>query len=83
MILKIDIGKAFDKLKWSFIHKTLNYFKFPPNMIKLIMSCISSSNFTILVNGAKSDSFAPSRVIRQDDPMSPYIFYFVWKYFQE
>lgn len=54
MILKIYLEKVFDKLEWYFVHRTLNYFKFPPKIIKLIISCITTPNYTILVNGSKS-----------------------------
>jgi len=72
MILKIDLEKAFDRLKWPFIRDTLIFFNFLDN--KLILSCISTSSISILINGSSTDIFSPSREIRQGDPMSPYIF---------
>lgn len=81
MVVKIDLEKAFDKLEWSFIHRTLTFFNFPSKMINLIMSCITSSSYTILVNGFKSESFILSRGIRQGDPMSPTYSSYVWRYY--
>nr|POF11348.1 hypothetical protein CFP56_48178 [Quercus suber] len=43
MVLKIDLEKAFDRLEWSFVREVLFHFSFPPNLIALIMDCISSS----------------------------------------
>ena len=51
MAIKINLEKAYDRLEWSFIYKILRVFHFPQNIIKLIMSCVSSTNISILVNG--------------------------------
>lgn len=64
MALKIDMEKAYDRLEWHFIRDILNLYKFPMNLIKLIMSCISSSSISVLFNGGKLDSFLPSQGIR-------------------
>ena len=74
MAINLDLKKAYDHLEWSFIRDTLNLYKFPSRLISLIMSCVSSSFISILVNGGALKPFYPSRGIRQDDPMSPYLF---------
>lgn len=74
MAIKVDLAKAFDCLEWNFIHKVLKAFHFPNGLLGLIMSCISSSNISILFNGGKLDKFKPTRGIHQGDPLSLYIF---------
>lgn len=73
-MLKLDLEKAFDRLKWSFVYQTLLFFKFPCKITTLIMNCISTSNISALVDGTQADYFTLSRGNRQGDPMSPYIF---------
>ena len=74
MVIKIDLEKAYDRLEGSLIQDVLQAANFPSNMVQLIMSCVSSSTASILVNGGALDSFLSSRGIRQGDPLSPYLF---------
>ena len=80
MAIKLDLEKAYDRLEWNFIHKVLHAFHFPPKLTRIIISCISSTDISILVNGGMLDSFEPSRGIRQGDPLSPYIFILCMEY---
>ena len=80
MAIKLDLEKAYDRLEWNFIHKVLQAFHFPPKLTRVIMSCISSTNISILVNGGMLEPFEPSRGIRQGDPLSPYIFILCMEY---
>lgn len=74
MAWKVDLSKAYDKLNWNFIEQVLNEVKLPTNFVKIIMSCVSTASYQIIVNGELSNSFSGSRGIRQGDPLSPYLF---------
>lgn len=63
MAVKLDLEKAYDRLEWSFIHNVLQAFHLPPMLIKIIMSCVASSNIVILVNGGALQSFEPTKGI--------------------
>jgi hypothetical protein len=71
MSIKVDLKKAYDQ---DFIKKTMLETGLPRRMVDLIMACIESSTLSVLWNGCPLDSFKPFRGIRQEDPLSPYIF---------
>lgn len=74
MVVKIDLDKAYDQLNWSFIELTLRVAQIPDSLDSTIMDCITSSEMAFLWNGSKTDTFKPTRGIRQGDLLSPYIF---------
>ncbi|GJY69226.1 hypothetical protein Tco_0472208 [Tanacetum coccineum] len=71
---KIDIQKAYDTVDWRFLGVILKRFGFHPLMTKWIMACVSSTSFSIGVNGDVHGFFKGKRGLRQGDPLSPYIF---------
>lgn len=51
MATKLDIKKAYDRLEWSFTRNCLLDLSFTDKWTGLIIKCITTPTFSMLVNG--------------------------------
>lgn len=74
MAIKLDMSKTYDRVEWHFLEQAMLKISFSTNWVSIVMNCISTISFSIMINGQAKGFFKPQRTLRQGDPLSPYLF---------
>lgn len=65
MVVKLDISKAYDKVRWEFLLNFLSMLGFNDAFINIIKNCIKDCWFSIFVNGKANSFFSIYKGLRK------------------
>ncbi|XP_070026137.1 uncharacterized protein [Nicotiana sylvestris] len=79
-MIKIDIQKAYDSVEWVYLEQMLDEMGFPRQFISWVLECVTTVNYSILVNGKTTVPFNAAKGLRQGDLISPFLFAIAMEY---
>ncbi|XP_074277814.1 uncharacterized protein LOC141601429 [Silene latifolia] len=79
-LFKMDLQKAYDTMEWSFLDQMLTTMNFPRQFRKWIMQCVTTTSYSLTLNGNMFGFFKGQRGLRQGDPLCPLLFTICMEY---
>jgi hypothetical protein len=72
--LKLDFKKAFDRMDFEYLWKTLETLGLRSKFLQLVKGLVVSAEAKVIVNGLYTDPIPLNRGVRQGDPLAPLLF---------
>ena len=64
MAIKLNMSKAYNRVDWNFLEELMRKMGFNERWINLIMGCVKTVSYSVLVNGESCGMIHPTRGIR-------------------
>lgn len=69
MAMNLDMSKAYARVEWDFLEAVMLKLRFAEQWVILLMTCVRTVSYSILINGKPHGNIQPTRGIPQGDPM--------------
>lgn len=72
--ISLDLSKAFDFVDWNIVQMTLVLIGFYRSFTRMIMKCITTPSFSLLIKGEVMAHISSGQGLPQGDPLSSLLF---------